>query len=90
LEKQIALFDITAFRVILRQQIAGYLRMDLGIYITIERANPFLKNWNIGRCERDDLDFRWWRWRWFLFAPVGKQNQKRKANSGNETGLKWP
>jgi len=48
---------------------------DLRVHITIQRANPFLKNLNVGRGQRDDLDFRWLCRRGLLFAAVGKQNQ---------------
>ena len=57
LKQHIALFHRTAFDVILCEQITGYRRADLRVHKTIQRANPFRKNQNVGGGQRDDLDF---------------------------------
>jgi len=61
LKQQIALFHLAAFGVVLREQITGDLRVDLRVHKSVERADPFLKNWNVCRRERDDLNL-WRRW----------------------------
>ena len=81
LKQQIAFLHLAAFGVILRQQITGYLRVDLRVHIAVERANPFLKYGDIRRRHRDDLNFRRRRRRWLLLGAPG--HKREHAGSQN-------
>ena len=91
LKQQIAFFHLAAFGVVLREQITGYLRVDLRVHKSVERADPFLKNGNVRRRKRDDPNFRR-RWRRGLFlAAVGKQKcrQNKKTTATLKKSCRW-
>jgi len=57
LEQQIALADKRAFPVRLADQIAHHLSADLGIYVAVESADPFLDNRDVASLDERHLDF---------------------------------
>ena len=69
-QKRIALFDHRALFVVLSEEIAGDLGLDVRVLKTIEQAHPSLRGHDIHLENGGDLDiWRGGRWRrWFLTA----------------------
>jgi hypothetical protein len=71
-----ALYD-GAFPVILLDQVAGYLGLNLRIDISVERSNPVAVERHVALFDRRHANLRWSSiWRFVLFLSARRQQQE--------------
>ena len=79
LKQQLSFLDERAFGVVLREQIAGHLRLDLGVDHPVERADPFAVDRNILLLHVYDLHLGWgWRLRLSRRRGAAASNQQKR------------
>ena len=69
-EQQISLFHLSPLPVILRHEIAGDLRANLGVHVTIEGADPLCIKRNIRRLDGHYINIRRRRCRGLFLGPT--------------------
>src|SRR5436190_3728845 len=91
LKKEVARLYRFAFAVVLLQKIADDLRVNLSVYQSVERPNPFLVNRSVAWLDGRHQYFRRRR-RWGRLFPAavhhGDANQKQPDSPGNPSEFK--
>ena len=58
LEKDLPLADRRTFFIVLRDEVSGYLRLDLRVVVPVQRRHPFLIDRNVLLDDADDVHLR--------------------------------